>query len=339
MIRAAIVGGSGYTGSELARLICQHPEISLEALTSRQNAGVRISKVHPYLQGFVDLRFDERLDDNGDYDLVFVATPYGATMDIVPPLLSRGIKVIELSGDYRLRTPEAYKLWYGMDHKDPENLAKAVYGIPELFPEEIRRAQLVANPGCYPTCAVLAMAPLFKKGIVGQRVIVDAKSGTSGAGQEPSKITHHPNCGSNIVPYKVGSHRHQPEIAIALDKLSGLSSKVIFTPQLVPIVRGILCTCYLDLTENFSGEEIKSLYEEFYEGKRFVRLEAIPSISSVIGSNFAEVSSQKVGEDTVVAMGVIDNLVKGAAGQAIQNANLMFGFEESLGLNFPGLGV
>ncbi len=338
MIKAAIVGGSGYTGSELARLIPMHPEISLECLTSRKHAGVRVSTVHPFLKGFVDLRFEERLNDNADYDLVFVATPYGTTMDVVPPLLERGIKVIELSGDYRLGTPELYRGWYGMEHKDAANLAKAVYGIPELFAEEISKAQLVANPGCYPTCAVLALAPLFSRDLVSGSVVVDAKSGTSGAGQEPSKMTHHPNCATGVVPYKVGTHRHQPEIQLVLQKLKKAPTEVIFTPHLIPIVRGILCTCYVDVDGEVSGEDMQSIYSQFYQGKMFVRLEPSPSIPSVVGSNFAEVTVEKVGTKAV-AIGTIDNLVKGAAGQAIQNANLMFGLEESAGLNFPGLGV
>ena len=174
MVKAAIVGGSGYTGGELARIICRHPEISLVSMTSRQHPGVKVSKVHPFLHGFVDMRFDEKLVGASDCDLVFVATPYGASMDVIPPLLERGIRVVDLSGDYRLKDPNTYRRWYGIEHKDSKNLNGAVYGIPELFRQEISEAQLTANPGCYPTCVVLALAPLFAEGLVGSKVIVDA---------------------------------------------------------------------------------------------------------------------------------------------------------------------
>lgn len=338
MIRTAVVGGSGYTGSELARLLSLHPEFSLECLTSRKNAGAPVSKVHPFLKGFTDLRFEERLNDSADYDLVFVATPYGTTMDITASLLEKGTKVVELSGDYRLKDPQMYKEWYGTEHKDIPNLAKAAYGIPELFADEIRKAQLVANPGCYPTCAVLALAPLFAQGMIKGTVIVDAKSGTSGAGQEPSPMTHHPACDTTITPYKVGRHRHQPEIQMALEKIKSYAPEVLFAPHLVPIVRGILCTCYADFPSDISNEDLQSLYARFYRDKVFVRIEPVPSIPSVTGSNFVEVHAEKLSHK-VVAIGAIDNLVKGAAGQAIQNANLMFGLEESTGIDFPGLGV
>ncbi|MBM4236893.1 MAG: N-acetyl-gamma-glutamyl-phosphate reductase [Euryarchaeota archaeon] len=339
MIRAAIVGGSGYTGGELARIVCRHPQVTLEAMTSRQHPGVKVSKVHPFLQGFVDIRFDEKIGGAADCDLVFVATPYGASMDIIPDLLARGIRVIDLSGDYRLGDAGVYRKWYGIEHRDRVNLATAVYGIPELFRSEISKAPLVANPGCYPTCAVLSLAPLFAEGLANGKVIVDAKSGTSGAGMEPTKSTHHPNCGANVIPYKVGSHRHTPEIEMALGKLSGVRTEVVFTPHLVPIVRGILCTSYATLGKEMEHDDLYSIYHKFYEGSRFVRVNSIPSIPSVVGSNFCEIGYEFVGNGNVVVMGAVDNLVKGGAGQAVQNANVMFGIDEAAGLDFPGLGV
>ena len=237
MISAAIVGGSGYTGGELARLLCRHPEIEVQAMTSRQHAGVKISKAHPFLNGFVDLNFTDKLQGN-DFDVVFTATPHGASMDVVPELVASGVKCIDLSGDYRLVDPDLYKKWYGLEHRDVENLSKAVYGIPELFRDQIKSADLVANPGCYPTCSTLALAPLFAKGLVEERVIIDAKSGTSGAGAEPTKATHHPTCGASLTPYKVGVHRHMPEIKMILERVSGSPVELIFTPHLVPVVRG-----------------------------------------------------------------------------------------------------
>jgi N-acetyl-gamma-glutamyl-phosphate reductase len=339
MIKAAIVGGSGYTGGELARLLCRHPKISLEAMTSRQHAGVKVSKIHAHLDGFVDLRFDEKVKDGADYDVTFVAAPYGAAMDLVPGLLKRGTRVIDLSGDYRLSNHHTYRKWYGIEHKDVENLGMAAYGIPELFSESIKGAKLVANPGCYPTCSTLGLAPLFASGMVEGSIIVDAKSGTSGAGQEPTKMTHHPTCGSNIIPYKVGSHRHTPEIAMALEKVSGYPVEVIFTPHLIPIVRGMLCTSYVKLKEAMDREALFALYSKYYAGRRFIRLEAVPSIPSVVGSNFCEIGTELAGERYVVVMSTLDNLVKGGSGQAVQNANIMFGLDEASGLDFPGLGV
>lgn len=338
MIKAAIVGGSGYTGGELARIMCRHPGMELCAVTSRQHAGSSISKAHPFLQGFMDLRFEERLSGD-DYDVVFTATPHGASMEIVPDLLASGVKVIDLSGDYRLKDPEVYKHWYGHDHKDLENLNVAVYGIPELFRERIASARFVSNPGCYPTCTILSLAPLFANGIVDCNVIVDAKSSTSGAGAEPTKATHHPNCGASITPYKVGTHRHTPEIQMCLEGLYHGKLDVVFTPHLLPVVRGMLCTSYVTLREDMNVDMLGKLYDEFYDGCRFVRRVLIPSMQSVAGSNFCEVGLERAGARTVVVMGAIDNLVKGASGQAIQNCNIMFGLDETLGLDFPGLGV
>jgi N-acetyl-gamma-glutamyl-phosphate reductase len=270
---------------------------------------------------------------------VFAATPHGASMDVVPELTASGVKVIDLSGDYRLFDPELYKKWYGLEHRDKDNLTKAVYGIPELFRDKIKGASLVANPGCYPTCSSLALAPLFANGLVEERVIIDAKSGTSGAGAEPTKATHHPNCGASLTPYKVGAHRHMPEIKMILERISGSSVELVFTPHLVPVVRGMLCTSYPRLKEPMKREDLDALYRDFYSGSRFVKFEPIPTMQSVAGSNFVEIGFEIVGERNLVVMSTLDNLVKGASGQAIQNCNIMFGLDEKTGLDFPGLGV
>jgi len=338
MIKAAVVGGSGYTGSELARILSRHPGISLEAITSRQNAGTPVARTLPFLKGFTDLSFVDRLPENGDYDVVFLATPHTASMQHAPGLLARGIKVVDLSGDYRLPDPAVYERWYGHHHTDPANLAKAAYGLPELFRAEVARADLIANPGCYPTCSLLALAPLLRGGLVEGTVIIDAKSGTSGAGQEPTRQTHHPVCGASITPYKVGSHRHAPEIKTVADRLTGKDIDVVFTPHLLPIVRGMLTTCYASLKDGVTKEDVAAAYESSYGEERFVHVTSAPSIPSTVGANFCEVGFEVVGR-TVVAMGALDNLVKGAAGQAVQNANILFKMDEAMGLDFPGLGV
>lgn len=338
MTRVGIIGGTGYTGGELARILCTHPEVDVAVMTSRQNAGVKVSDVHTYLKGYTDITFSERLSDRDDLDLVFVATPHGVAMDEVPGLLERGVKAIDLSGDYRLKDVSVYEKWYGHVHKDTEHLQDAVYGLPEFFRDEIRGADLVANPGCYATSIILACAPLLKSGLVEEDVIVDAKSGTSGAGMVPSARTHHPNCGETIIPYSVGSHRHTPEVEMAVDRFAGSHMRVTFVPQLIPIVRGILSSCYFRLKGEATQEDVDMVYRGQYDGERFVHYVKDPSIRAVVGSNHAQVAARVLG-DKVVAFGVLDNLVKGAAGQAVQCMNLMLNIDERTGLDMPGLGV
>jgi N-acetyl-gamma-glutamyl-phosphate reductase len=338
MKRVAIIGGSGYTGGELARLLCRHPDLELTTMTSRQHAGSRVTSVHPFLQGFVDLNFEEKVNA-AECDVVFTATPHGASMNIVPELLDSGVKVIDLSGDYRLKDPTVYRKWYGGEHKDLKNLEEAVYGIPELFRKDIVKARFVSNPGCYPTCSILALAPLVSNGLVEDSIIIDAKSSTSGAGAEPTKATHHSTCGSSITPYKVGSHRHTPEIQMALERVAKTPLDVVFTPHLLPVVRGMLTTCYASLKSPMEKDEVLKTFTNFYQGERFIRMTSVPSMASVNGSNFIEIGAEKAGRRTVVVMSALDNLVKGASGQAIQNCNIMLGLDETTGLDFPGLGV
>ena len=338
MTRVGIIGGTGYTGSELSRILCVHPEVELAALTSRQNAGKNVSDIHTHLRGYTDLIFTEKISDTKDLDLVFVATPHGVAMQELPALADAGIKVIDLSGDYRMHDIPTYEKWYGHQHTDPEHLSKAVYGLPELFRDKIKGADIVANPGCYATSAILACAPLMKSGLVEKDVIIDAKSGTSGAGMVPSNRLHHPTCGESIIPYSIGTHRHTPEIEMAVDMFSGQKPDVLFVPQLLPIIRGILSSCYFRLKKDVSDEEISSIYVKQYENEPFVHYVKEPSIRAVVGSNHAHVSSKVMG-DKVLAFGVLDNLVKGASGQAVQCMNLMLGLKETIGLNYPGLGV
>ena len=336
MYKIGIIGGTGYTGGELARLLCNHPDVEIKSMTSRQNAGKRVSDAHPYLKGYVDIDFTEAIDD--DVDLVFVATPHGVAMKEVPKFMEKGIKCIDLSGDYRMHDVPTYEKWYGHEHTDTENLKDAVYGLPELFRDKLKGADLVANPGCYATATILACAPLMKAGVIDTDIDVDAKSGTSGAGMTPSARTHHAFCGESIIPYGVGTHRHTPEIEMALEMFSGKKPEVLFVPHLLPIVRGILSTCYMKLSKDLTPEEVQSIYEKQYGNEKFVHFVDEASIRAVVASNHAQVSAKTFGKK-VVAFGAIDNLVKGASGQAVQCMNLMLNLKESSGLDTPGLGV
>ena len=338
MINVGIVGGTGYTGGELARLICNHSGMDLTAMTSRGNAGKPVSSVHGYLKGYVDLDFKSSIDGDEDVDLVFLATPHGVSMEHVPHLLDMGLKVVDLSGDYRLDDEAVYRKWYGKGHEDQDNLAKAVYGLPELFRDKISKAQLVANPGCYPTASILALAPLYAADLVDGDVIIDAKSGTSGAGINPTARTHHPNCGESVIAYNSGKHRHQPEIDLILHKRGG-GGDVYFSPHLVPIIRGILASCYLDVKDEMTTGELQDLYSKFYSGERFVHVTEEGSIRDVVGSNHCQVAPVCMGGRKVAVFSSIDNLVKGASGQAVQCANIMCGLPEGMGIDFPGLGV
>lgn len=338
MTKVGIIGGTGYTGGELARILSTHPDVEIAAMTSRQNAGRRVQDVHTYLKGYVDLEFTEKISDTKDLDLVFVATPHGVAMKEVPVLLEQGVKAIDLSGDYRLHDVSVYEKWYGHEHTDVDNLQKAVYGLPEFFREDIKGADLVANPGCYATSIILACGPLLKAGVVDEDIIVDAKSGTSGAGMVPTERTHHSTCGETIIPYSIGKHRHTPEIEMAVDRFAGSHSKVTFIPHLLPIVRGILSSCYFGLKKDLSQEEVDDIYNRQYGNEAFVHYVQDPSIRAVVASNHAHIASKVLG-DKAVSFGVIDNLVKGASGQAVQCMNLMLGLDEKAGLNIPGLGV
>ncbi len=336
MKKIGIIGGTGYTGGELARMLCIHPDVEIASMTSRQNTGKKVSDVHSYLKGYVDIDFTERVSD--DVDLVFVATPHGVAMNEIPGLLKSGIKCIDLSGDYRMHDVPTYEKWYGHTHTDTENLKNAVYGLPELFRDKLKGADLVANPGCYATATILACAPMMKGKFAHPDIFVDAKSGTSGAGMVPSARTHHAFCGESVIPYSVGKHRHTPEIEMALDMFSGTKPEVLFVPNLVPIVRGILSTCYFTLNDGVKAEDVVSAYEKQYEDEPFVHYTDEPSIRATVASNHAQVGVKVFG-DKAVAFGTIDNLVKGASGQAVQCMNLMLGLKETAGLNMPGLGV
>ncbi|HIH76763.1 MAG TPA: N-acetyl-gamma-glutamyl-phosphate reductase, partial [Methanomassiliicoccales archaeon] len=303
--------------------------------------GRRFSEVAPAFARLIDLPLTglDAADLAASCDLVVTALPHGVSSAVVPDLLERGLKVLDHSGDFRYRDAAVYEKAYKLVHPRPDLLAEAVYGLPELYRAAIAKARLVANPGCYPTCSALGLAPLFANHLVAGGVMIDAKSGTSGAGVEPTRSTHHPNCGASVNPYNVGTHRHTPEIIQTLTRLQGGLAEVVFTPHLIPVVRGMLCTMYLKLNDDLTKQELLGMYTEFFRRKRFVRMTEVPWMQAVIGSNHCEVGLEVVGDRNVVVMSAIDNLVKGGAGQAVQNCNAMFGWPEETGLDFPGLGV
>lgn len=339
MIKAGIIGGAGYTGLELVRLLLMHPEVEISVVTSRRYKGKKISDVNPHLEPFIELEYEDvdtkEIADRTD--IVFLAVPHGSAMDYVPQLRAREARVIDLSADYRLKKEE-YERIYKRQHKDKDKeKRKSVYGLTELHPE-VAEADLIANPGCYPTGAILAVAPLVEGNGGGGRVkqvVFDSKSGISGAGAEPSDKSHFPNLAENIVPYEVTAHRHVAEMRMEL------SVKVSFTPHVIPSIRGILTTAHVFIEENeaITQDEIEETYKRFYEGKRFIRLrKGLPSLSSVRGTNFCDIGFKREEKsDRIVVISAIDNLVKGGSGQAIQNMNLMFGLDEREGLWFPGL--
>jgi N-acetyl-gamma-glutamyl-phosphate reductase len=340
MIKASIIGGTGYMGFELLRLLVRHPKVELGDVTSRSDAGTKISDAHPALKGFLDEDFVAELSKPADNDVVFVAAPHGASMDIVPPLIKKGCRVIDLSGDYRLGNSRDYEKWYGKKHTDRANLVRAVYGLTELNRSKIAKAQLVANPGCYPTGALLALIPAAKANIIGGDVIVDSKSGTSGAGATPGDLTHHPSCAPNVLPYNVGKHRHTPEIEGTLKSIGANFGEVSFTPHLVPLVRGIQTSCYVRLSKGVKFGDVLKAYQSFSKKNHFVKLvDGTPKITSVLGSNFCHVSVAMASKNLLAAFSAIDNLCKGGSGQAVQNMNVMLGLGEETGLDIPGLGV
>lgn len=329
-----IIGGSGYTGGELMRLLSQHPEGNIKAVTSRSRKGEKVSDTHAHLRKIFDLEFEDLTPEEvaSRCDIVFTAVPHGAAMQVVPALIDAGIKVVDLSADYRLKT-DVFENTYKLKHTDPREV---VYGIPELHPE-VPSQQFIANPGCYPTGATLAAAPLANAGLI-ERVVFDSKSGISGAGVEPSVVSHYPNMAENIQPYRLTTHRHRAEIVQELTRLDGSLKSISFTPHVIPSIRGILTTSHIFVKKQLSQEDVSTIYGDFYGDKPFIRLiKGIPMLGNVRGSNFCDIGFEiERGSCRIVVISAIDNLVKGASGQAIQNMNLMFGLPETTGLWSPG---
>ena len=341
VIKVGIVGGTGYTGVELLRLLAQHPEVELKAVTSRTEAGMPVSQMYPNLRGRVDLPFSEpTLENLGSCDVVFFATPNGVAMKQVPELLAHGVKIIDLAADFRLKDPAEWQQWYGMPHTSEDLLAEAVYGLPEVNREAIKTARLVANPGCYPTAVQLGFLPLLKAGLIdSQSLIADAKSGVSGAGRKAEVATLLCEAGDSFKAYGVAGHRHLPEIKQGLANMTGAPVGLTFVPHLLPMIRGIHATLYARLTADIP--DIQALYEQTYQHEAFVDVlpaGSHPETRSVRGANMCRMAVHRPqGGNTVVILSVIDNLVKGAAGQAVQNMNIMCGLPETTGLNHIAL--
>lgn len=342
MIKVAVLGATGYAGIELVRLLCSHPDVEIKMLVSQTYAGQKISDVYPNFRHVLEMEC-ENLDVNKVADMcdvVFTALPHGASKQVIPQLYERGLKVIDLSGDFRYNDPKVYEQWYGEAHCAPELLQESVYGLPELHRDEIRQARLIGNPGCYTTCSILGLAPLLKNHIVDTKnIIIDAKSGVTGAGRGLGLDYHFCECTENSKAYKIGTHRHTSEIEQELSLLAGSDISLSFTPHLIPQKRGILSTMYANLREAKSKETLLALYQEFYQDEHFVRVypNGLPETNHVAGSNFVDIGlavDERV--NRVVVVSAIDNLVKGAAGQAIQNMNLICGLGEATGLMAPG---
>lgn len=335
-LKVAIVGASGFTGSELARLLLQHSEISISMITSESHAGKPFSTLHPQFFGRLDIplvKAEEVVNEN--IGVIFLALPHGVSMDFVAKWKDSGAKIIDLSGDFRLSTKEVYETWYKKEHSFPEGFQTAVYGLPELFAEQIKTANLVANPGCYPTASILSMAPLFAMQLVDEKsVILDAKSGLTGAGIKASETTHFSNVNENFKAYGIAGHRHTIEIEEQLGKLAGSQTVVQFTPHLLPVDRGILVTAYAKVKGEMDQDKLTKIYRDFYQDQPFVRLRnEAPGIKDVRGSNFCDIFPVwDARTERVIVISAIDNLLKGAAGQAVHNMNLMFGFDEIEGL-------
>ena len=338
MLRIAIVGGSGYTGIELLRILKFHPGANVVAVTSRKYAGRPVGAVFPSLHGYDDLFFTEPdvtyLSKTADW--IFTAVPHKTAMSIVPGFFDAGCRIIDLSADFRLRDRRTYEIWY-QAHTASEKLKKAVYGLPEIYKEDIASAQLVANPGCYPTGAILPLVPLLNSSIIGSKgIIADSKSGASGAGRSPSIATLYCEVNEAFKAYKVAEHRHLPEIEQELSVAAGEAVSITFIPHLVPMTRGILTTIYARICEKISTDKVLAVLKEFYKNSPFVRILPVgtfPDISYVRGSNFCDIGA-KVDDhtNTLILISAIDNLVKGASGQAVQNLNIMAGLDESSGL-------
>ncbi len=344
-LRVAVIGGSGYTGAELVRILSRHPQVAGLIVTSEQHAGKQISQISPNLKGVTDIRF-KKLDAEKageESDVAFTALPHGKPMSVVPVLMEKECKVIDISGDFRLKEKSEYKKWYGTDHTSSDLLEKAVYGLTEINAEKIKKADLVANPGCYPTGAILGLAPAIVGDLVfEQDIVIDSMSGVSGAGKTPSESLHFCTCADNVSSYKVGGvHQHIPEMEQFLGGLAKDEVTVSFTPHLMPVSRGIYSTIYADLKKDITQTEAIDIYKEYYKASYFVNVMdegEYPQLKAVIGSNFCHIG---VGVDArcgrLVVVSAIDNLIKGAAGQAVQNMNLMIGLDEKTGLNGPGV--
>jgi N-acetyl-gamma-glutamyl-phosphate reductase len=344
MIRAGIVGGTGYTGVELLRILALHPNVEVTVVTSRSDAGMKVDQLYPSLRGVINVLFSEPdIDKLSDCEVVFFATPNGTAMQMANTLLKRGVKVIDLSADFRIKDAAEWAKWYGMDHACPELLDEAVYGLPEVNRTLITKARLIACPGCYPTAVQLGFLPLLENGLVdATHLIADVKSGVSGAGRKAELATLMSETGESFKAYAASGHRHLPEITQGLNRTSDNPVSLTFVPHLTPMIRGIHATLYAKPTHSdVRLQEIQELYESRFANEPFVDILPLgshPDTRNIKGSNMCQIAiHQPQNGEVLVILSIIDNLVKGAAGQAVQNMNLMFGYKEELGLRILAL--
>ncbi len=338
MIKAVVVGGSGYVGGELIRLLLFHPKVKVIAVSSNSNVGKKIVGIHANLTGMTDLLFEKedikKLGKNAD--VIFFALPAGESMSKIKQVNLKKTKVIDLGPDFRLKDKNLFKNTYGFSHTAINILTDAIYGLPEINKKAIKNSSLVASPGCFPTSSLLALFPFAKNNLLTKTVIINSVTGSSGSGIKLTLSTHHPERANNFMAYNIFSHRHQPEIKQTLDLLQGSSVDVVFTTHSAPMVRGIFTTTYIFLEKLTNQEEIEKLFHKTYENNPFVRMVKHVQVSSVVGTNYCDIAVF-VQENKVIITSAIDNLIKGAAGQGIQNMNIMFGLPETIGLLYPGM--
>lgn len=337
-MKVGIIGASGYTGQELVRILANHPNVEISVATSERFAGSAIDEIFPFLKGIIELRLSKLSVQQvvRDSDIIFTALPHGESMEVVAACIKGGKRVVDLSADFRLKDKDLYEQWYGT-HACPDLLSEAIYGLPELYRAEIKKAQLLANPGCYPTGAILALTPIVEAGMIAPSgIVVDAKSGVSGAGRNPSMTNLFSEVAEGLKAYAVAQHRHAPEMDQELSARAGEHIHILFVPHLIPINRGILSTCYARVTEEASTEGVYAVYQGRYKDEPFIRLcpsGAFPSTTAVRGSNYCDLGMMvDDASGQVIVITAIDNLVKGASGQAVQNMNIMCGFPETMGL-------
>ncbi len=329
-IKVGLWGATGYTGREILRCLLRHPQVDVEVLVAKVEGEVPVAEEFPELASLTDAVCLPDASFDG-LDVVFLALPHTVSMRYVPRMLDAGVRVIDLSADYRLKDVDAYAAWYGERHVDAQHLDDAVYGLPEWYREDVRRAALVANPGCFPTAALLGILPFLEVGLKPSHIMVDAKTGISGGGRNPKMVFHFPECNESVLPYKVGSHQHEPEIRSILGRVGGFPVELLFVPHLVPMTRGICCTSYLVFHETLDVDPLGVLRDR-YADEPFVRVKDVPPATRhVVGSNYCDVFAT-VRENVVVIVSAVDNLLKGAAGQAVQNMNIMFEMEETTSL-------
>ena len=338
-IKIAIFGGSGYGGSELLRILLFHPFAEIVLVTANEHAGKAVGEVHKNLFGLTDLRFEQSPEDLSalkDIDVAFFALPHGQALKLVPQL-PESVKIIDLSGDFRINDAEVFKQFYNLEHTATDLQKQFVYGLTETNREAIRTANRIANPGCFATATLLALAPMVKSGLLTGKIIVDAKTGSSGSGAKAAANTHHPQRMNSFYAYKPFAHQHVPEIEQHLREVGNFENEFVFMTHSLPVSRGIFASCYLETTVNLTGEDLGNLYKLFYKDSFFVRVvDGSPDINWVKTTNFCDIAAHSNANKQIVVFSAIDNLVKGASGQAVQNMNLMFGLDERTGLIFTG---